>query len=89
MAEQMPRLSSSTLKHRLWRFAMMATPLPVLARPLDSAFWQKHWARDISDQELPGYARSTELKKWLARQLVDLGADVGARVRKQCRRKFA
>jgi hypothetical protein len=31
MAERMQRLSSSPLKHRLWRFAMMATPLPFTA----------------------------------------------------------
>lgn len=89
MALQLPRLSSSSLKHRLWRLAVMATPLPVLARPRDSTFWQRHWS-DIPDAELPGYAKVTELKRWFAKQIVEtlrpksvleLGCNVGGNLR--------
>jgi len=90
MAQRMLRLSSGSLKHRLWRLAMRATPVPILARPRESSFWQRHWGEAISDAELPGYARSTDLKKWFARQLVEglkpssvleLGCNVGANLR--------
>jgi Methyltransferase domain len=68
---------------------MMATPIPVLARPKQSGFWQSFWAKEISEKEFPGYAQSTELKRWLARHIVDLspgsvvefGCNVGANLR--------
>lgn len=89
MALKMPRLSSSDLKHRLWRAAISTTPLPAFARPRESAFWQRHWREKISDAEFPGYAASTDLKKWFARRVVDLsptsvlelGCNVGANLR--------
>jgi SAM-dependent methyltransferase len=90
MALPMPRLSSSSLKHRIWRLAMMATPFPTLARPRTSRYWQHHWGSSISDAELPGYARQTELKTWFARRVVEvlspssvleLGCNVGANLR--------
>jgi hypothetical protein len=89
VANRMLRLSSGSLKHRLWRAAISATPLPVFARPRDSSFWQKHWRETISDAEFPGYAISTDLKKWFARHIVDLspasvlelGCNVGANLR--------
>jgi SAM-dependent methyltransferase len=90
MAYRMPRLSSSSLKHRLWRMAMMATPLPTLARPRESDHWQKHWREAISDAEFPGYARSSDLRTWFTQQLVstlkpgsvlEFGCNVGANLR--------
>jgi hypothetical protein len=69
VVNRMPRLSSSSLKHRLWRAAINATPFPVLARPRGSSFWQMHWREAISDAEFPGYAVSTDLKKWARRRL--------------------
>src|ERR1700744_4677023 len=86
---KMPRLSSSDLKHAVWRMAISATPLPILARARDSAFWQRHWQEKISDAEFPGYAVSSELKKWFARRIADLspasvlelGCNVGANLR--------
>ena len=72
MAMKMPRLSSSNLKHFLWRTAIATTPLPILARARESSFWQQHWREKISDAEFPGYAASTDLKKWFARHVADL-----------------
>jgi len=89
MAMKMPRLSSSNLKHFLWRTAIATTPLPILARARESSFWQQHWREKISDAEFPGYAASTDLKKWFARHVADLsptsalelGCNVGANLR--------
>jgi SAM-dependent methyltransferase len=89
MAVKMPRPSSSDLKHALWRMAISATPLPILARARESAFWQRHWREKISDAEFPAYAASTKLKKWFARHVADLspasvlelGCNVGANLR--------
>lgn len=80
---------SSSLRHHIWRAAMKIAPLPVLARPRDSAYWQRHWREKQPAEEFGGYAISTDLKKWFARQVVDLkprtvlelGCNVGANLR--------
>ena len=86
MAHRMPRLSSSDLKHHLWRMAVSATPLPVLARARESSFWQRHWREKISEAEFPGYATVSDLKRWFAKHVaslspssvLELGCNVGA-----------
>ena len=51
-----------SLKRRIWRLVMMATPLPTLAKPQGSSFWQGHWKERQPDAELAGYAKPTDLK---------------------------
>ncbi|MFK4533983.1 molybdenum cofactor biosynthesis enzyme MoaA [Bradyrhizobium ottawaense] len=51
---------------------MKATPLPILGRSRDPSFWQSHWRKRQPDAELAEYAEATELKKWFAKQIVDL-----------------
>jgi SAM-dependent methyltransferase len=68
---------------------MRATPFPVFAKARDSAYWQKHWKEKQHANEFGGYAEPTPLKKWFARQVVDLrpksvlelGCNVGANLR--------
>ncbi|WP_407151407.1 class I SAM-dependent methyltransferase [Bradyrhizobium sp. ORS 86] len=80
---------SSGIRHHLWRAAMYAMPIPVLAKAKDSAYWQKHWGRNLPTKEFEGYAASTELKRWFAKQMValkpgsvlELGCNVGANLR--------
>jgi SAM-dependent methyltransferase len=68
---------------------MKATPMPVFARPRDSGFWQGHWQNRQPEGEFKGYAVATPLKKWFARQVVDLspasvlelGCNVGGNLR--------
>ncbi|QPF93883.1 class I SAM-dependent methyltransferase [Bradyrhizobium commune] len=68
---------------------MRATPFPIFAKARDSDYWQKHWKEKQHTNEFGGYAASTPLKKWFARQVVDLrpksvlelGCNVGANLR--------
>jgi len=80
---------SSGLKHHIWRAAMRATPFPIFAKARDSAYWQKHWKEKLHANEFEGYAASTPLKKWFAKQVIDLqpksvlelGCNAGANLR--------
>lgn len=68
---------------------MRATPFPFFATARDSAHWQKYWREKQHANEFGGYAASTPLKKWFARQIIDLqprsvfefGCNVGANLR--------
>jgi SAM-dependent methyltransferase len=76
---------SGGLKHKLWRAAMRVTPIPTLARPRDAEFWQRRWRERLPEAELQGYAEHSDLKTWLAKQIValapasvlELGCNVG------------
>ncbi|MCA1529376.1 class I SAM-dependent methyltransferase [Bradyrhizobium yuanmingense] len=80
---------SSNLKHHIWRAAMRATPFPIFAKARDSGYWQRHWKEKQHANEFGGYAASTPLKKWFARQVIalqpasilELGCNVGANLR--------
>lgn len=75
-------------KHRLWRLATTATPLPTFIRARTSDYWQSHW-RKKAGRGHESYLQRTELKKWLARQIValspksvlELGCNVGGNLR--------
>ncbi|MCK1504382.1 SAM-dependent methyltransferase [Bradyrhizobium sp. USDA 3686] len=68
---------------------MGAMPFPIFAKARDSSYWQKHWKEKQHANEFGGYAASTPLKKWFARQVIDLqpksvlelGCNVGANLR--------
>ncbi len=49
---------------------MGATPFPIFAKARDSVYWQKHWKDKQHANEFDGYAASTPLKKWFARQVI-------------------
>lgn len=68
---------------------MKATPFPIFAKARDSSYWQKHWKEKQHANEFGGYAAATPLKKWFAKQVIDLqpksvlelGCNVGANLR--------
>jgi SAM-dependent methyltransferase len=59
-------------RYRLWRLASTAMPLPTFIRARTSDYWQSHW-REKSGRGLESYLPRTELKTWLAKQIVELG----------------
>jgi SAM-dependent methyltransferase len=75
-------------KHRLWKLATTAAPLPTFIRARTSDYWQSHW-REKSGRGHESYLQRTELKKWLAKQIValspesvlELGCNVGGNLR--------
>lgn len=79
----------NSLRLRLWKTAIAATPLPTLIRGRPSEYWQNHWRKKLPDNLFERYAEGTPLKKWFAKQVVDLapasvlelGCNVGANLR--------
>ena len=75
-------------RYRLWRLATAAMPLPTFIRARTSEHWQSHW-REKSGRGHESYLPRTELKKWLAKQIVELaprsvlelGCNVGGNLR--------
>jgi len=75
-------------RYRLWRLASTAMPLPTFIRARTSEHWQSYW-RERSGRGHESYLPRTELKKWLAKQIVELapksvlefGCNVGGNLR--------
>lgn len=76
------------LRYRLWRIASAAMPFPTFIRGRSSDYWQSHW-KQKSGRGHESYLQRSELKKWLARQIVELspksvlefGCNVGGNLR--------